>query len=93
MAISPLPGPAWRRFTVGNWHVTALADGTTTVDLPQVVLDRTPDELAHLLAAAELTNPATISINAYVLDDGTRCLLLDTGADDLMGASAGRLPA
>lgn len=88
-----MTGPAWRRFTVGKWHVTALADGTTTVDISQVVLARTPDELTSLLEAATLANPVAISINAYVLDDGTHCLLIDTGAGELMGASAGQLLA
>jgi glyoxylase-like metal-dependent hydrolase (beta-lactamase superfamily II) len=45
------------------------------------------------MEAAGLTNPVSIAINAYLLDDGTRRLLLDTGAGDLMGASAGQLLA
>jgi glyoxylase-like metal-dependent hydrolase (beta-lactamase superfamily II) len=45
------------------------------------------------MEAAGLTNPVSISINAYLLDDGKRRLLLDTGAGDLMGASAGQLLA
>jgi glyoxylase-like metal-dependent hydrolase (beta-lactamase superfamily II) len=90
---SPTAGPACRRFTLGDWQITALADGTTQVDLNQAVPNRTSQELAPLLAAANQTNPVTISINAFVLDDGTRRVLLDTGAGDLMGPSAGHLLA
>jgi glyoxylase-like metal-dependent hydrolase (beta-lactamase superfamily II) len=91
MALSPIQGPACQRFTLANWQIIALSDGTTTVDLDQVVLARTAQELAPFMEAAGLTNPVSISINAYLLDDGTRRLLLDTGAGDLMGASAGQL--
>ena len=93
MALSPIQGPAWQRFTLANWQIIALSDGTTTVDLDQVVLARTAQELAPFMEAAGLTNPVSIAINAYLLDDGTRRLLLDTGAGDLLGASAGQLLA
>ncbi|WP_223650559.1 MBL fold metallo-hydrolase [Hymenobacter psoromatis] len=91
--LPPTAAPAYRRFTLNDWQVLALSDGTTTADLDQVLLDHTVQQVAPLLEEAGLGNPVTISINAYLLDDGQRCLLLDTGAGDLMGAPAGHLLA
>ncbi|OUJ72365.1 MBL fold metallo-hydrolase [Hymenobacter crusticola] len=93
MPTFPPAASVWQHFTLNDWQIIALADGTTTVDLTQVLLDREVQAVMPLLDAAGLTNPVTISINAYLLDNGRQRFLLDTGAGGLMGGTAGHLIA
>lgn len=84
-----LQRPGVYSFMVGDVRVTALSDGTVPIDLHLLLRGTTPARTDALLARGFLANPVEASINAYLLEIGTRRVLVDTGAGDLFGPSNG----
>ncbi len=96
-AVLGLPAqPGYYRMRVGAVTVTALSDGTLPLTY-DFLTHTTPAEVNQRLARAKVPYPVETSVNAYLLDTGTRLVLVDTGAGALMGpvlgAGLGRLPA
>lgn len=87
--------PGIYRMILGQFQVTALSDGTVTIPLDKLLTDIGPATLRGALAAAKLAPMAETSINAFLINTGTRLVLVDTGAGGLfpgkMGEHAGRL--
>ncbi|MBB3219461.1 MBL fold metallo-hydrolase [Pseudoduganella umbonata] len=90
--------PGWYRIALGRYEVTALLDGTHPFPAHEVLtrgtasLDRTDPGLAdRLLAAAYLKAPVEGSINAFLVNTGTKLVLIDSGAGALYGADGGHL--
>jgi len=77
------------RFAVGDLRVTALSDGTVPQDLHALMTNTTPAELDTLLTDAHRSNPVEASINAYLIEDGSRRILVDTGSGELFGPGNG----
>lgn len=85
--------PGVYRFNVGQFRVTALSDGTNALELHRVLRGATAAQIDALLHAGFASNPIEISINAYVVDTGSRVVMIDAGAGELFGAVGGKLPA
>lgn len=85
--------PGVYRFTLGEFRITALSDGTLPLDLHQLLKGITPEQINALLRDGFARNPIETSINAYVVDTGSRVILIDTGAGELFGSVGGKLPA
>lgn len=86
--------PGVYRMQLGAFQVVALSDGTAPQDLHDVIDSRTPAQIDKLLARGFQTNPVELSVNAYLIDTGSRIVLVDTGAGRLFGPDmGGRLPA
>lgn len=84
--------PGWYRLMVGSVEVTALNDGT--VDLPVDQLLHAPAaQLGHALKKHYLAAPLETSVNAFLLNTGSRLVLVDAGAGALFGPTLGRLAA
>ncbi|GGY03371.1 MBL fold metallo-hydrolase [Massilia dura] len=90
--------PGWYRVALGRYEVTALLDGTHPFPAHEVLtrgaasLDSTDPGLADkLLAAAWLKAPVEGSINAFLVNTGTKLILIDSGAGALYGADGGHL--
>lgn len=77
------------RFTIGDLRITALSDGTVPQDLHKLLKNTTQKELDDLLRHAHRTNPIEASINAFLIQDGTRLILVDTGSGELFGPGNG----
>jgi glyoxylase-like metal-dependent hydrolase (beta-lactamase superfamily II) len=78
---------------IGDVRITALSDGTVPIDLHDLLRGITPAQADELLAQSYLSNPVEASINAFLLETGSRRVLVDTGAGELFGPhNAGRLP-
>lgn len=84
--------PGVYRFDVGAFRISALSDGTLPLDL-RILRGIDPGMLKTLLDKGFVTDPIETSINAFVVDTGSRVILVDTGAGELFGAVAGKLPA
>lgn len=94
-AAAPMAGngsPGYFRMMLGDFEVTALNDGT--IDLPaEKLLKTAPAKTAKALAAAFLTSPVETSVNAYLVNTGTKLVLIDTGAGGLFGPTSDKLVA
>jgi len=85
--------PSVYRFMIGDIQVTALSDGTVPIDLHKLLKGITPKHTDELLTQNYLTNPYEASINAFLIENGSRKILVDTGSGELFGpGNGGRLP-
>lgn len=100
--------PGFYRIMLGDFEITALLDGTHPFPVQQVLsrpagnpdsqgqvplAEASPGEAEALLAAAHLSAPVEGSINAFLINTGTRLVLIDSGAGALYGAEGGHLLA
>jgi glyoxylase-like metal-dependent hydrolase (beta-lactamase superfamily II) len=97
--------PGFYRMMLGDFEVTALLDGTHPFPDAEVLtkptpgsgakrsrlFDNNPQAANALLAAADLKAPTEGSINAFLVNTGTKLVLIDSGAGTLYGACCGHL--
>lgn len=83
--------PGWYRMKVGDFEVTALLDGTAEFPMDQMLTNTTPEKVKKALAAFYLKLPVENSINAFLINTGTKLLLIDTGASTLLAPTLGKL--
>jgi glyoxylase-like metal-dependent hydrolase (beta-lactamase superfamily II) len=95
MASAPMaktPASGIFRLMLGSYEVTAISDGT--VDLPVDKLLAEPEAKTNLaLSKSFLKTPLETSVNAYVINTGSKLVLVDTGAGNLFGPTLGKLIA
>ena len=84
----PAPAGVFRT-QVGEHRLFALSDGTVAQDLHGVINNTPRSEIDRLLARSFLKNPIEASINAFLIDTGSRRILVDTGAGRLFGPGMG----
>lgn len=84
--------PGYFRLMLGTFEVTALNDGT--IDLPvDKLLKQDAARTKSEMAAAFLAVPTETSVNAFLVNTGTKLVLIDTGAGGLFGPTLGGLVA
>lgn len=82
--------PGFFRLMVGDFEVTALSDGTA--DLPvDKLLQEDAAKTDTALGRVFLKSPMETSVNAYLINTGTKLVLIDTGAGVLIGPTLGKL--
>ncbi|PSJ42912.1 MBL fold metallo-hydrolase [Allosphingosinicella deserti] len=88
----PLSGHAdFARFKVGRFDVFSLRDGTVPLDVHPLLKGIAHTVIDARLRAAGKPNPVPVSINAFLVDTGSRQVLIDAGAGALFGTQGGRL--
>src|ERR1700690_1812435 len=93
-AVAPIvktQAPGYYRQMVGDIEVTALSDGTAMLPVKDLLVNATPEEITHALARAYLASPLETSINAFLVNTGTKLVLIDTGTGGAMGPTSGKL--
>lgn len=86
------PAPGYFRMMLGNFEVTALSDGTVNLPMEKLLVE--PEEkTVQALAQVFLKTPLETSVNAYLINTGTKLVLIDTGAGGLFGPTLGKLAA
>jgi glyoxylase-like metal-dependent hydrolase (beta-lactamase superfamily II) len=83
--------PGYYRMMLGDFEVTALSDGTGAFPVDKLLTDTTPEKVDQALARAFLKSPVQTSVNAYLINTGSRLILVDTGGGRMLGATFGRL--
>jgi hypothetical protein len=95
--------PGFYRMMLGDFEITALLDGTHP--FPDVemltkagagserskLFDINPGEANALLAASDLKVPTEGSINAFLVNTGTKLVLIDAGAGTLYTCCSSRI--
>ncbi|MCA1952919.1 MAG: MBL fold metallo-hydrolase [Hyphomicrobiales bacterium] len=98
LARAPIAGtsaPAFYRFKLGEFEVTALHEGEFTRPLDAGFVRNAPlDEVQKVLAESFLpTDRLTISFTALLVNTGSKLVLIDTGFNDNGGPTNGRAVA
>jgi len=84
--------PGFYRFKVGSYVVTALSDGTAAIPWEKILKGMAPDRIRSTFAAVGVATMRDTSINAFLVDTGTRRILIEAGAGSLFGDCCGKLP-
>jgi glyoxylase-like metal-dependent hydrolase (beta-lactamase superfamily II) len=85
--------PAYFRMMLGDFEVTVLSDGTVDLPSEKILTNTTPAKVGAALAAHYLASPVETSVNAYLINTGSKLVLIDTGAAGLFGPTLGKLLA
>ncbi|MFG6462001.1 MBL fold metallo-hydrolase [Roseateles sp. DXS20W] len=84
--------PGWYRLMLGSFEVTSLSDGTATLPVDQL-LHAPTGRVAEGLKQHFQTAPLETSVNAWLINTGSRLVLVDAGAGALFGPTLGKLAA
>lgn len=85
--------PGYYRVMLGDFEVTALSDGTFAMKPSELLTQITAKELDADLSRSFLTDPIEASVNAFLINTGTKLVLIDTGAGAVFGPTLGKLMA
>ncbi len=85
--------PGYFRIMLGDFEVTALSDGTVELPVNKLLTRTTPAKVDQALAQSFLSSPLETSVNAYLVNTGSKLVLIDGGAGGLFGPTLGKLLA
>jgi glyoxylase-like metal-dependent hydrolase (beta-lactamase superfamily II) len=83
--------PGVYRMMLGDFEVTALSDGTVELPFLQILQRIAQKKAEGMLARQFLKDPVETSVNAFVINTGSKLVLIDTGAGALFGPTLGRM--
>ena len=83
--------PGFYRVMLGDFEITALSDGTFSLDAEKLLTNTNPAKVNKALARAFLKSPVETSVNAYLINTGQKLVLVDAGSGKLFGPTGGRL--
>ncbi len=85
--------PGFYRMMLGDFEVTALSDGTLPLKVDTLLTNTTPAKVNKALERWYLKEPVDTSVNAFLINTGTKVVLIDAGAGVLFGPTLGKLAA
>lgn len=77
--------PGYYRAMVGDIEVTALLDGTAILPMHEFLKGMTKEQVAAQFDKHFTAMPPEVSVNAYLVNTGTKLVLIDTGVNNGMG--------
>ena len=84
--------PGYYRVMLGDFEVTAISDGTVALDVAKL-LSEPAAKTQTVLKKSFVSSPLETSVNAFLVNTGSRLVLVDTGAGALFGPTLGKLLA
>lgn len=87
------PAPGFYRIMLGSYEVTTLSDGVLRLPVDKLLLNSSPKQIETALAEHHQGLPVVTSVNAYLINTGSKLILIDTGAGSLLGEGLGKLVA
>lgn len=84
--------PGWYRMMLGAFEITALNDGTVALPVDKLLHAPLPT-IQQGLKKHHLNAPLETSVNAFLINTGSKLVLVDTGAGTLFGPTLGKLAA
>jgi glyoxylase-like metal-dependent hydrolase (beta-lactamase superfamily II) len=85
--------PGYHRLMLGDFEVTALSDGSVKLPMGKLLVDPDPAKIRQALERSYLQDEVETSVNAFLVNTGSRLVLIDTGAAGLFGPTLGNLLA
>lgn len=79
------PSPGFYRIMLGSYEVTVLSDGVVRLPVDKLLLNSTPQQIAEGLAEHHQSLPVVTSVNAYLINTGSKLVMIDAGAGKLLG--------
>lgn len=92
-AMQKSSAPGYYRFMLGEFEITALSDGTVKLAVEKLLTNIKPESLSKALHQHHLGSPLETSVNAYLINTGSKLVLIDSGAGQLFGPTLGKLAA
>jgi glyoxylase-like metal-dependent hydrolase (beta-lactamase superfamily II) len=83
--------PGYYRMMLGDFEITALSDGTAAFPMGKMLTHVAPAAVQRAFTRAFLKDPVEISVNAFLVNTGTKLVLVDTGTAGLFGPTLGKL--
>jgi len=83
--------PGYYRMMLGDFEVTALSDGAVPLDIKKLLTNVKPERVDALFKRAYMTNPVSTSVNAYLINTGSKLVMIDSGAGKLFGPTLGNI--
>ena len=83
--------PGYYRLLVGDFEITALSDGTVKLPVKDLLQNTSPAKVDAALKRAFLPEKVETSVNAYLINTGSKLVLIDTGAAGLFGPTLGNM--
>ena len=85
--------PGYYRMMLGEVEVTVLNDGTVNLPMSQLLTNITPEKYRADIGRSFLRDPIETSVNAFLVNTGSKLVLIDSGAGNLFGPTLGKLQA
>src|SRR5438552_7300281 len=82
--------PGFHRAMLGDFEITSLSDGTVDIDVSKLLHEPAAKTNAAL-ARDFVKAPLETSVNAFLVNTGTRLVLIDAGSGTLFGPTLGKL--
>lgn len=86
----PRQAPGFYKWTLGNFAITSLSDGTFDLPVDQLLIGPEPGEVAAAFELAFAKLPMEMSVNAFLIDTGAQLILVDAGGGSLYGPTLGQ---
>ena len=81
------------RMMLGDFEITAINDGTTDLPVDTLLQGMKKGEIDAALKKGFLKSPLETSVNAFLINTGSKLILVDTGAAGLFGPTLGKFAA
>lgn len=87
------PAPGYFRMMLGDFEITAVNDGTLDLPVDKLLQGEKPAALDKALARSFVKSPLETSVNAFLINTGSKLVLVDAGAAGLFGPTLGKFVA